>query len=374
MKSKKLFLSVLALALVGTALTSCNGGKPASSVEEEVKTKAVSTGLGSVVGVDYDGESVKQVNVTTAAASFDEDGKVISVEFDVVQIPVVLDTEDETKVVLNATAKQVKDAGDKVIETKQELLERYGMKAISGIEKEVYEQMREFAAYVEGKTVAEVINHGYFERDANHTYVPDQEDGALKGKVTITVQDYVAALMEAYETRNAAVAVPEDATLNTGIGMTFSWDAAKAQVDAYVASITVSDDDVIYGAYVDTLQIPFEVVEGNIKLKASATQVKNAGPKVIESKKELGHRYGMYYIGTNGEFTLSPNASAEWFEQVEEIENWLIGQGVDALDFADAKFGSGHELASKVTIIVSGYFGVFTEAAAYAEELPQPTA
>ena len=110
MKSKKLFLSVLALALVGTALTSCNGGKPASSVEEEVKTKAVSTGLGSVVGVDYDGESVKQVNVTTAA-SFDEDGKVISVEFDVVQIPVVLDAEDETKVVLNATAKQVKDAG-----------------------------------------------------------------------------------------------------------------------------------------------------------------------------------------------------------------------------------------------------------------------
>ena len=192
---------------------------------------------------------------------------------------------------------------DKVIETKQELLERYGMKDFSGIEKEVYEQMREFAAYVEGKTVAEVINHGYFERDPDHTYVPDQEDGALKGKVTITVQDYVAALMEAYETRNAAVAVPEDATLNTGIGMTFSWKADKVQVDAYVASITVSDDDVIYGAYVDTLQIPFEVVEGNIKLKAR-TLVKNAGLKLLNLRRIRSPQNVLYR--TNGEFTLSP--------------------------------------------------------------------
>ena len=59
MKSRKIFLSVLALALVGTVVASCGGDKPSSSLTtseqpqtsettssvEEVKTKAVYTGF-----------------------------------------------------------------------------------------------------------------------------------------------------------------------------------------------------------------------------------------------------------------------------------------------------------------------------------------
>lgn len=380
MKSRKIFLSVLALALVGTVVASCGGDKPSSSLTtseqpqtsettssvEEVKTKAVYTGLGSVVGLGYsrtNASLISQVNITTAAASFDEDGKVISVQFDVVQAPVVI---DGTNVVLDTTQKQTKDAGDKVIETKQELLDRYGMLASSGIEKEVYEQMRAFADFVEGKTIAEVIDYGYKKRDDSHTYVPD--GGELATKVTITVQDYVAALMEAYETKKAAVEVPETVEISTGIGMTFT---AKAnQIDVYVASISIGNDDVIYGAYVDTLQVALKVEDELIALDGSKAQVKDAGFKVLESKKELGYRYGMYYRGSNGEFTLNPNASGEWFEQAEAIENWLVGQDIDVLDFAETKFPSGHDLAAKVTITVDGYFGVFAEAATYAKALP----
>jgi hypothetical protein len=402
MKLSKLFISTLAIALVGTFAVSCgnktsgsssvSSSTPASSTSSSttssstptpvVEKKGVATGLGTVISLaSNDTAGITQINITTAAASFDEEGKVISVEFDVVQIPLKIVVEGETsKIVIDSSKKQVKDAGDKLVETKQELLERYGMKGSSEIGLEAYEQMRNFADYVEGKTIAQVIAHGYTNKgDGSHVYVPSQEEGKdLAGKVSITVNDYVAALMEAYETKNAYVQVEKTAVLSTGVGMVFEFNASSFQIDAYTASITLDQADKIQGAYVDTLQVPLKLVDGKVALNATAKQVKEAGYKVMETKKELGARYGMYYQsavnGVDGAYKVNPNATAEWFEQAKSLENWLIGQAKTALDFADAEFGEGHALASKVTITVDGYFSVLKEAATYAKALPTPAA
>ena len=54
--------------------------------------------------------------------------------------------------------------------------------------------------------------------------------------------------------------------------MTFT---AKAnQIDVYVASISIGNDDVIYGAYVDTLQVALKVEDIN-RFRRSKAQVKD---------------------------------------------------------------------------------------------------
>lgn len=363
MKSFKSFVTLSSLALVGTLVVSCGGTPVSSSSEvsssisssvEVVVMKDVSVGLGLIVSADLikDSTGLKQVNVTGASASFDEAGKVISVEFDVMQIPVVV---VEGAVALKADAKQVKDAGDKVVETKQELTTRYGMLTNSAIHKEAYEQLRAFADFAKGKTIAEIEAHGYIDG------YPSQEEGKpLAGSVSVNVTDYINALTEAFETKKAAVEVENDAVLNTGLGMTVAVASNKITVTA--SNITVDAENTIQGAVVDMLEIPFTVTEGLISLTATAKQVKDAGVKVIETKKELGERYNM-----NG-------AAGEWYEQAAAYENWLVGKPTTTLDFTGTNFETGHELVASVTISVDAFFATAKEAAVYAKALPVPPA
>ena len=78
-------------------------------------------------------------------------------------------------------------------QTKKELKEGYGMKRVSAIGKEWYEQAAALEEWCVGKTVAEVLAMSTFDRgDGSHTMVPDEAD--LKTGVTITVGDYLKAL------------------------------------------------------------------------------------------------------------------------------------------------------------------------------------
>ncbi len=71
-------------------------------------------------------------------------------------------------------------------QTKQELKDAYGMKKASGIGKEWYEQANAFAAYVTGKTVAEVSGIAMTEG------VPSVAD--LTSSVTVHATDFVATI------------------------------------------------------------------------------------------------------------------------------------------------------------------------------------
>ena len=72
------------------------------------------------------------------------------------------------------------------------------MRRASAIKKEWFEQIAEFEKWMIGKTVDEVKNLPVKRRDASRTTFRCPE---LTSTVTITVQDYIAAVVEAWETK-----------------------------------------------------------------------------------------------------------------------------------------------------------------------------
>lgn len=151
-------------------------------------TAMAATGLGSVTSVKVTpaGESAGNVSVNTTmcAVTLDDAGKIVAVQFDVVQ----------PKGAFDATGAAADfNAGP---QTKKELKEGYGMLKASAIGKEWYQQAEALEAWCVGKTVEEVCAMKTFDRgDGSHTMVPDEAD--LKASVTVTVGDYLVALQKA---------------------------------------------------------------------------------------------------------------------------------------------------------------------------------
>ncbi len=162
----------------------------------EVPEGAVKLGLGSEISIaksrgysQADGKETlpqAQVDTTIAVSAFDKDGKVVRNIIDVVQTRVAYDKEG--KVTSDKTAE---------IKSKVELGEEYGMKKVSTIGKEWFEQIAELEKWMAGKTVAEIKAMKVKERDASHPSVPDVPE--LTSTVTITVQDYIAAVAKSFD-------------------------------------------------------------------------------------------------------------------------------------------------------------------------------
>ena len=152
-------------------------------------TAMAATGLGSVTSVKLTPAGASagnvSVNTTMCAVTLDEAGKIVAVKFDVVQPKAAFDAAGAASGELNAAP-----------QTKKELKEGYGMKRVSSIGKEWYEQAAALEAWCIGKTVEEVLGMKTFDRgDGSHTMVPDEAD--LKAGCTITVGDYLKALVNA---------------------------------------------------------------------------------------------------------------------------------------------------------------------------------
>ena len=167
---------ILAIALMTTLLLAI------------AATAMAATGLGSVTSVKVTpaGEAAGNVSVNTTmcAVTLDDAGKIVAVQFDVVQ----------PKGAFDATGAAADfNAGP---QTKKELKEGYGMLKASAIGKEWYQQAEALEAWCVGKTVEEVCAMKTFDRgDGSHTMVPDEAD--LKASVTVTVGDYLVALQKA---------------------------------------------------------------------------------------------------------------------------------------------------------------------------------
>lgn len=156
---------------------------------------AVKLGVGHEISIsksqDYsvkDGKEtlpVAQADVTVAATAFDKDGKVAGVLIDNAQ----------TKVNYDKTGKVTSDK-TAPIKSKIELGDAYPMGKVSSIKKNWYQQIAELEKWMTGKTVDEIKGLKVKQRDAEHTAVPDVPE--LTSLVTITVQDYIAAVAEAY--------------------------------------------------------------------------------------------------------------------------------------------------------------------------------
>lgn len=121
-----LLLSVSAGALAATGL---------GSVTEVSNTAATADKAGSV-----------SVDTTMCAVELDDEGKIVSISFDVVQSSAAYDATGAV-------------SGEETAEplSKVELKEDYGMKKASAIGKEWYEQMTALESWCIGKTVEEIL-------------------------------------------------------------------------------------------------------------------------------------------------------------------------------------------------------------------------
>ncbi|HWR19278.1 MAG TPA: hypothetical protein VN608_06625 [Clostridia bacterium] len=136
------------------------------------------TNIDSSKNASADAEGLVQVYNTYAAVTKKSDGVITSCIIDASQAKVNFDTTGKITTDISVT-----------VATKNEIGEGYGMKAASSIGKEWNEQAAAFAAYVTGKTAAEVegiaMSEGY------------AADADLKASVTVHVTDFIKVVAKA---------------------------------------------------------------------------------------------------------------------------------------------------------------------------------
>ena len=222
----KKFIAMLLVAMMALSLVAC-GNDPAPTPDPEPTASTYKTGLGMVVsmsGTDAEDEdpAKTQADVTVCEATFDQDGKIVAISFDVVQAKATVDADGVVTV-----AEDVK--------TKSELGDDYNMKkyANPAAVGEWYEQAAALEAYCIGKTAAEVAAMELGPNAHDHTDTPAVEE--LKSTCTISVTAFLNALTKAYD--NATTEYTGYAKAGLGMVTNMSGtdaedeDPAKTQAD-----------------------------------------------------------------------------------------------------------------------------------------------
>lgn len=332
---KSAFIALLCTAVLALAIAS----SAVLAAEAPVKL-----GLGHVtsiaksndLGVDGKGNVVPpmaQVDSVIAAVAFDAKGRVVKVAIDSAQSKINFNKDFSVSNDLTAPGL-----------TKVELGDGYGMRKASTIGKEWNEQIAELEKWMLGKTVAEIKSLKVKQRDASHPAVPDVPE--LTSRVTITVQDYVAAVEKAWENAVPVSAGGEKLGLGHEISIASSKPAA-AQVNNTLAATLFDKNGKVVGVIVDVIQskVPFDAKTGKVTADRNAE---------IKSKKELGDAYGMV------------NGSAikkEWHEQAAELEKWMVGKTAKEIQALKVREKDANqvavpdvpELTSRVTMTVESF-------------------
>ena len=167
MKKVLALIMVLALAL---SFTACGGSA------KKVKTGIAIVSSYTTADATADAAGNAQVDSTVAAVTYDKDGKITSTVLNCTQAK------------MDVTAEGVVTARGDSIVPKQEQGDDYGMRAASAIGKEWNEQADAFAAYLTGKTAAEVSAIGV---TGDHN-APDVAD--LSASCTMNVLGFIDAV------------------------------------------------------------------------------------------------------------------------------------------------------------------------------------
>ena len=335
-------LSLLAVVALGSFAGCGNTNTSTSSTSSSTPAPAKKYSVG--LGYEASFQTKGQLDVTTAFAAFDEEGKVYDVRFDVVQVKFAA-TEAKDGLALTNT-----NVVDNSVTTKLELGLGYNMQASSFIGKEVDEQIEAFADYCAGKTVAEVIastvNPGH---SSDGTPVCDE----LTGKVTISVDGFEAALQNAFDTKTEAT---YELTGTAGVamvsGLAYNYGNPTKEIDVTAAGAFVKDGK-IEAALFDPIITPVAIAEdGTLALDTASKYVVDGK---VASKKTLGDAYAMRPASPIG---------AEWDEQALVIE--AAAAGKTAAEVTALVAGEG-ELAG-ATMTVTTYLKAIAKAATYAEK------
>lgn len=296
------------------------------------------------------------VNVTAVAAAFDKDGKVLAADIDVYQTPYKLSTEGALE--LNTTAKQTKDAGTLVVESKKELGEDYAMTTVAGLE--WFEQAERLEEYFVGKTVAEI--KGAVTADKLPAAI-SADTVAATSRISIKVTDYVAALEEAFALKQA-----QETKAGKGndikVGVAGKVVSKSTGFDIIFGGIALDSNDTVVAINTDVVQVALVVSEGligfNTTNKGYATTPVNGD--AWKSKRNLGDAYGMKSSSALG---------LEWYTQANTLQAHMIGKTaaqVSGFAFDATTFKvTDAQLLTKVSIKVNDYIAAWTKAIAAAE-------
>jgi uncharacterized protein YuzE len=339
--------------------------EPAKETPAAEDSAIVKMGIGNLtsikkskdLGTDAEGKEVLplgQVDTVIVAAAFDKDGKIVKVTIDNAQ----------TKVEFNKDL-TLKSDPKAEYKTKLELKDEYGMLKASGIKKEWYQQADALGQWMIGKTVEEVKAMKTKQKDEEHPAVPDIAE--LTSSVTISVQDYVGALEEAYKN-----AVEVKGAVKLGLGHNIAIGKSKglgkdadgkevlplAQVDTVMAATAFDKDGKVAGIIIDNAQTKIEFD------KTGKVTTDRKGE--FKTKVELKEGYGMIKAST---------IKKEWFEQADALGKWMVGKSVDeikgmkvkAKDEAHPAVPDVAELTSSVTISVEHYIAAAAEASVNAK-------
>ena len=288
MKKVLALVMVLALAL---SFTACGGSG------KKVKTGIAIVSSLSGTNASADESGLAQVDSTVAAVTVDESGKIVSCKIDVAQnkVPVNADGSFDTSL---------------TFKSKQELGTDYGMTPASPIGKEWNEQADAFAAYVVGKTAAEVEAIALLGEDKH--FGPDVAD--LAASCTMNVVDIKAAIVAACNNAQDLGASADDTLglgLSTDMGsskLPTADEAGLVQTDTTYAAVTYNKDGKITSTALNCTQAKFDVtVEGAVAPKS----------ETIVPKMEQGDDYGMR--------AASP-IQKEWNEQANAFAAYLTGK------------------------------------------------
>ena len=248
----------------------------------------------------------------------------------------------QAKVAFDATGVITSDV-TAAVQTKTELGEGYGMKAWGGATFEWNEQAANFAAYVTGKTVAEVQGIAIDE-------ATKPTDADLAASVTIAIGGFQALIAKAAEVQSAAV--------KTGLAVVTSVADSvdgEAKYDVTVAAVNVDENGVILACYIDS-------IGASVKFGTDGVITSDVAAEVL-TKNELGDNYNMKLYG---------GATYEWYEQAAALAQYAVGKTVEELK-AGAVNESGKaadaDLATTATIYLGGYVAAIEKAVANAQVL-----
>ena len=221
------------------------------------------------------------------------------------------------------------------------------MKGVSKIGKEVYEQIESFAKWTVGKTVEEVVAGT---PGAGHGVAVNDE---LATSVTITVDDFEAALKDAFDNKVAAKA----SAANAGVGIFVEMYGAN-ELTTYIAGALTNKKGEVEAAQLDNVVFPLTVVDGAAALAESKYVVNGE----IISKKKLGTGYGMAgIVDADGD-----GVKLEWNEQAAAIEGFVVGKDAAAISAMTYTDGKNADLtAVDATIKVESIMKAVAEAVSY---------
>ncbi len=320
---------VLALGLasvLAVSFAACSKGE-SSGNDSNTDAAAAKTGYAVISQIQDVEETTLTVDSVCAAVLVDADGKIIDCKIDEAQTQPDLATNDG-------------DVTD--LRTKLEKQEDYGMKGVSGIGKEWYEQIAAFEEFAKGKTADEITaavgDDGY------------ASNADLKAGCTIAVADISKAVVNAVTNAQDLGASSTD-TLKLAVSTEKNYESNETnlQYDSDYAIVTLNSEGKITSCVIDASQAKCTIADGKFTVAEGA----------FSSKKELKEDYAMK--------TASP-IGKEWYEQADAFEKWAIGKTADEITagIGTDGYASDADLKAGCTILLSSIAKNVAEAATLA--------